>query len=100
MPTASTASTASTGVAVTAAASTCSGTERVLGDPPARALVLATIAVSIAGAMAEIGAYVLGWPDRWAETLSLGFEANVPTWYASSLLALCAAALAECASRA
>lgn len=98
--------TASTASTVGEAGVTAAGTdlprarERVVGDGPARVLVVATIAVSAAGAVAELGAHALGWPDAWVEALSLGFEVNVPTWYASSLLALCAAALATCAQRA
>lgn len=72
----------------------------MIRDRIARALVIATALVSTAGLCAEYGAYVRGWPARPVELFSLGFEANVPTWYASSLLVLCAAALVECAARA
>lgn len=69
-------------------------------DGTTRALVSTTIAVSVVGAAAELGGYLLGWPDRWSSALSLSYEGNAPTWYASSLLILCAAALASCAARA
>ncbi|AKF10371.1 hypothetical protein [Sandaracinus amylolyticus] len=69
-------------------------------DPIAIGLVALTSLVAIAGACAEIGGYVLGWPDALVELVALSFEANVPTWYASALLVLASAALVLCAERA
>jgi hypothetical protein len=72
----------------------------VLLDRIGRGLVLGCALVSLAGLAAEIGDYSLGWPDGAVELLSLSYERNVPTWAASSLLVLCAAALGLCARRA
>ena len=68
-------------------------------DAIASGLVIATSLVAIAGAAAEIGGYVLGWPEPLVELLSLSFERNVPTWYASALLVLASAGFARCAER-
>lgn len=69
------------------------------GDTIARGLVIATALVSLAGACAELGGYLLGWPEWIVELLSLSFEGNVPTWYASALLVLSSAGFARCAER-
>ena len=69
-------------------------------DAIARGLVGTTILVSLAGLSAEIGGYALGWPEPLVELLSLSFEGNVPTWYASALLVLASAGFARCAERA
>jgi hypothetical protein len=58
------------------------------------------IALSIAGLAAELGGYLLGWPERAVELFSLSYERNVPTWAASALLVLASAALATCAQSA
>lgn len=72
----------------------------MLADRRARALVLAVTVLSVAGLLAELGAYLLGAPDATVELFSLSYERNVPTWAASSLLVLASALLATCAARA
>ena len=72
----------------------------MLGDRIARALVVAVAALSIAGLGAELGAFLLGWPDAPVELFSLSYERNGPTWGASSLLLLSSALLLACAERA
>lgn len=72
----------------------------MLGDRVDRGLVVATLALSLAGLGAELGGYLLGWPDAPVELFSLSYERNVPTWASSALLVLASAALASCAQRA
>ena len=56
----------------------------------ARAPWIATLAVACAGLAAELGDFLLGAPPKLVELFSLSYEVNVPTWYASALLLLCA----------
>jgi hypothetical protein len=72
----------------------------VLDDRIARGLCVAVAALAIAGLCAELGAFLLGWPDAPVELFSLSYERNVPTWGASSLLLLASAVLAISAERA
>lgn len=62
--------------------------------------MIAAAATSALGLVAEIGRYVLGWPDAPVETFSLSYERNVPTWVASALLLVAALELARCAEHA
>ena len=55
--------------------------------------------VSLAGLAAELGEYLLGSGERLTELFSLSYEANVPTWYASSLLLVAALLLGQIAGR-
>ncbi|MCA9613748.1 MAG: hypothetical protein H6724_01600 [Sandaracinus sp.] len=68
--------------------------------PLDRALVGSVVAVALAGLVAEVGDFVLGWPAEVATALSLSYEHNLPTWLASGLHLLCAAALFVSAERA
>jgi hypothetical protein len=63
------------------------------------ALVASTAIVSVAGLAAEVADYTTGISGRVVLLFSLSYEGNVPTWYASSLLLLCSAALAAIARR-
>ncbi len=70
----------------------------VVAPGPLRApLLAATAVVALAGAVAELGEYALGWPEPAVELLSLSYEANLPTWYATVLLFSCGALLASIA---
>ena len=53
--------------------------------------------VATTGLIAEVLDWVTALPPSIAETLSLSYEANVPTWYASSLLLACAFACGRAA---
>lgn len=75
--------------------------ESLAAAPHVRALVAAAAAVSAAGLVAEC-AYHWLWPampESLYAMFSLSFESNVPTWYASTLLAAAAVGLAVIASR-
>lgn len=64
-----------------------------------RALVASTIAVAGLGLAAELVRHlVLGRSTELVETFSLSVEGNVPTWYASTLLAASSALAAIAAS--
>ncbi|MCA9694436.1 MAG: hypothetical protein KC636_32970 [Myxococcales bacterium] len=54
------------------------------------------VALVALGLLVEINEYILhaGWLDPLTPALSLSYEQNLPTWYAASLLLLCAALLA------
>lgn len=73
------------------------GTGLVAAGPLRAPLLAVTAGVSLAGALAEIGEYELGWPEPLVEQLSLSYEGNLPTWYASVLLFSCAVLLASIA---
>jgi hypothetical protein len=62
-----------------------------------RVLFSGLLAVALAGLVSDVGYFVFGWPLRIAELFSLGFEANVPTWYSTVLLFACASSLAHIA---
>ncbi len=68
----------------------------------ARALLGAGLAVSAAGLIVELIHLRSHAPavETAVDLLSLSYEANLPTWYASSLLLLCAAMLAAIADAA
>jgi hypothetical protein len=72
----------------------------MLADRIARGLAGAALGLSIAGLCAELGDFLLGWPERAVELFGLSYENNVPTWGASSLLLLASAALSVSAERA
>lgn len=60
-----------------------------------RALVVATVVVCLVGLIAELVRHGLGLEDSAvASLLSLSFEGNLPTWYASVLPLICAGLLA------
>jgi len=60
-----------------------------------RALVVATVVVCLVGLIAELVRHGLGLADSAvASLLSLSFEGNLPTWYASVLPLTCAGLLA------
>ncbi|ACY15567.1 hypothetical protein [Haliangium ochraceum] len=59
-----------------------------------RALVGALIAIAALGLGAELAFYLGGVDSSLVPMLSLSYEANLPTWYASLLLFACALALA------
>ena len=60
-----------------------------------RVLVVATVVVCLVGLCAELARHLLGLGDSAAASiLSLSFEGNLPTWYASVLPLICAGLLA------
>lgn len=60
-----------------------------------RALVVATVVVCLVGLVAELARHGLGLADSAVVSLlSLSYEGNLPTWYASVLPLLCAGLLA------
>lgn len=67
-----------------------------------RSVLVATAIVSLLGLAVELyGSFTTddGWLDVLWPLLSLSAEANVPTWFASSLLLCCALAAGSIASR-
>ncbi len=72
----------------------------MLARPLDRALVGVVAAVALAGLVAELGDFLLGWPPSVALALSLSYEHNLPSWLASGLLLLASASLFVCAERA
>jgi len=62
--------------------------------PGPRTLAIATAVIAALGVGAEIAGHVAGLPRRWVGLCSLSYEANLPTWYSSVLLLLCAQQLA------
>jgi hypothetical protein len=72
----------------------------MLARPLDRALVGVVAAVALAGLVAELGDFLLGWPPSVALSLSLSYEHNLPSWLASGLLLLASASLFVCAERA
>jgi hypothetical protein len=63
-----------------------------------RALWIATIVVAAVGLVVELGHHTaIDAPDELVMPLSLSFEENVPTWYASALLLSAGLALAAIA---
>jgi hypothetical protein len=59
-----------------------------------RVLVIATVLVCLVGLCAELTRHLLGLGDSAAvSVLSLSFEGNLPTWYASVLPLICAGLL-------
>jgi hypothetical protein len=67
---------------------------------PARALWAATATVAALGLIVEVAHHTASPPEELVALLSLSFEANLPTWYASGLLLGCALALAGIAAAA
>jgi hypothetical protein len=65
-------------------------------------IAIVSALVSIAGLGAELGHAAFGWPTEHGvvPTLSLSYEANVPTFWSAALLAACSVALAVAASAA
>ncbi len=55
--------------------------------------------ISALGLAAEVADYTTAISGRAVTLFSLSYEANVPTWYSSSLLLLCAVALSSIARR-
>lgn len=54
-------------------------------------LVAASLATGLLGLLAIVGRFALGWPDHGLHSLlSLSYEGNLPTWYASTLAFVCA----------
>ncbi|MFW6087874.1 MAG: hypothetical protein ACODAG_11760 [Myxococcota bacterium] len=62
-----------------------------------RWLLAIVAALSLAGVGAEVAYYLAGLPGSVAAFLSLSFEKNLPTWYASCLLFSCAVMLGSIA---
>ena len=68
-----------------------------------RALALASAAVTLAGAAAQVAlalAPPADDPPPHLTFFALGYEVNLPSWYSALLLALCALLLALCAAAA
>lgn len=61
------------------------------------AVCIGVAALCGAGLLAELGAYLWGWPASGTEFFSLSYEHNLPTWASSSLLLLISLALADAA---
>lgn len=59
-----------------------------------RVLVAVAVALSLAGLLAELARHLLALEHPAVNLLSLSYEGNLPSWYASKLPFVCAALLA------